>query len=297
MIVVASDDAPGTGTPMVSMKKVTVSVTNKSESRSITINRVVPQVDVAILATLTDGDAADNEIADATWQWYSGSDMISTDNPYTPLADGILKVEATYIAKNATRIVPKTGIRVIAAPTDNGPPEFPGSTAESSVDENKRAGASVANPIVATDPDSDRLTYTLSGTNAASFDIDSSGRLSTTEPLDHEIEGGTRSITVTATDPSNQADTVNVTVNVNDINEDPTINTGPTRGSQDENTLITTEVGTYAATDPETERRRSGLVADRRRRGRLRQSAMTVCSPSRKCPTSRNPPPRTTCTG
>ena len=257
VIVEASDDAPGAGTSMVSMKKVTVSVTNKSESKSITINRVVPQVDFTISATLTDGDATASEISAATWQWYSGSTVITDEIGAThiPTAAGTLKVVATYNAKGNTRTATRTGINVRTAPDSNGPPEFLGlgSTAERSVDENKRAGTSVGNPIVATDPNRDRLTYTLTGTNVSSFDIDSIGRLSTTEPLDHETENGTRSVTVTATDPSDQTDTVDVTVNVNNINEAPTINTGPTRGSQDENMPITTEVDTYIASDPETD--------------------------------------------
>ena len=178
--------------------------------------------------------------------------VVSTNNPHTPTDHGALKVVATYVAKGATRTAQKTGIRVIAAPGENGPPAFLlGSTAERSVDENKLPGRSVGDPIEAIDPDRDRLTYTLSGANANSFDIDSSGRLSTTEPLDHETDE-TLSVTVTATDPSGETGVVEVTVNVNDINEAPTISTGPTRGSQDENTSITTTVATYAATDPET---------------------------------------------
>ena len=38
-------------------------------------------------------------------------------------------------------------------------------------------------------------------------------------------------MTVTATDPSDASDTVEVTVTINDVNEAPTIATGPTRAA------------------------------------------------------------------
>ena len=56
------------------------------------------------------------------------------------------------------------------------------------------------------------------------------GQLKTKMPLNHEdYTDGTLSVTVTATDPSDDRDTVIVTVTVNDINEVPMIDSGPTR--------------------------------------------------------------------
>ena len=49
-----------------------------------------------------------------------------------------------------------------------------------SVDENTAADTNIGAPITADDPDTTTLTYTLEGTDAASFDIDSaSGQLKT----------------------------------------------------------------------------------------------------------------------
>ena len=71
----------------------------------------------------------------------------------------------------------------------NEMPEFPSpETRDRSVAENTAAGKDIGAPFEATDPDTrDTLTYTLGGTDAASFDIDpSSGQLQTKEDLDYE---------------------------------------------------------------------------------------------------------------
>ena len=258
VVVVASDDAPGVGTPiMSSMKNVTIDVTNVGEQGSISVDLRHPQVDVQIEATLTDGDAMTNQITAATWQWYSGNDVISgaISNTYTPTAPGTLKVVATYVARGATRTAEKTGISVRAVPTEaNNAPEFSNSTEARAVDENERAGTNVGSVIVAIDSDSgDRatLTYTLSPDTFFSID-DRSGQLKTKAPLDHETNMAP-SVTITATDPSGETDTVTVTVTVNDVNEAPTFNSddgGPTRApNYAENTATSEMVATYAASD------------------------------------------------
>ena len=51
-------------------------------------------------------------------------------------------------------------------------PEFPSATAARMVAENTAAGENIGTPVRATDANGDSLTYRLSGTDAASFDID-----------------------------------------------------------------------------------------------------------------------------
>ena len=73
---------------------------------------------------------------------------------------------------------------------------------------------------MATDADGDKLTYTLGGTNADSFDIDwATGQIKTMVPLDAE-EGGNAEYTVIVkvTDPAGTPDTE--TDNINDTNSD-----------------------------------------------------------------------------
>ena len=254
--VLASDDVPGVGTTINTTdpgRRVTITVTNVSESGSITVDRRYPQVGVVVTATLTDGDATSSEITPATWQWKKGSTDLSGNGAnteaYIPQADdtGTIKVVASYVAKGADRTEEKS-ITVRAVPSGaNSAPAFPAATAARSVDENK-ANTNVGPPVTATDSDdSGKLYYTLS--DDTNFSINTSGQLKTKAALNRE-DNATLSVTVTATDPSGDTDEVVVTVTVNDVNEAPTIDTGPTRApSQDENTPISTQVATYAATD------------------------------------------------
>ena len=116
-------------------------------------------------------------------------------------------------------------MRALAA--GNNDPSFPSATDTRTVDENERAGANVGAPVVATDADSDRLTYFLSGTDAAAFEINSSsGQLRTRAALDYEAESTYR-LTVTATDPSGGFGEVTVTISVGNVQEAGTATLSP----------------------------------------------------------------------
>ena len=108
---------------------------------------------------------------------------------------------------------------------------------------------------MATDPEGDRLTYTLDNTGAMSFDINvATGQLLTKVALDTE---GIPSYTVmvTATDPyyvmidstDRSSDTIEVTITVSDVAEDPEV-TGEASVRVAE---PTTAVGTYEGADDE----------------------------------------------
>ena len=115
--------------------------------------------------------------------------------------------------------------------------------------------------MTATDPGRegpDVLTYTLSGSDVDSYDINhGSGQITVTSgiTLDHENDD-TDTVTVTATDPSGEKDTITVTINVTDVDEAPAIvaptqTEGLTSKDFEENTVVTMAVSTYTATDPE----------------------------------------------
>ena len=73
----------------------------------------------------------------------------------------------------------------------NSEPEFPSSEdGARSVDEDTPTNRNIGTPVAATDADSDRLTYSISGADAALFDVVvSSGQLRTKGVLDHESRG------------------------------------------------------------------------------------------------------------
>ena len=102
---------------------------------------------------------------------------------------------------------------------ENVAPEFADETATRSIAENTAANTSIGDPVVATDANNDTLTYTLEGTDAASFGIDSgTGQLSTSAALDYETKD-TYSVVVKATDPAGESATIEVTINVTDVVE------------------------------------------------------------------------------
>ena len=119
-----------------------------------------------------------------------------------------------------------------ATTTPNRDPSFGATSATRSIAENTAAGVSIGGPVAATDPDATAtLTYSLGGTHASSFTIDTStGQLSTNAALDYEAQAA-YSLTVSVSDGLNwrsQTDTsaddsVNVTVSVTDANETETL--------------------------------------------------------------------------
>ena len=84
------------------------------------------------------------------------------------------------------------------------------------VAEHTAPGTAIGQPVVASDPDGDRLTYALSGAAAAAFDIvPSTGHVQTAASLDHETRPAYEGI-VTATDQYGLNDRLTVSITVTD---------------------------------------------------------------------------------
>ncbi len=115
-------------------------------------------------------------------------------------------------------------INVLDVDENRAPTFTEGANTTRSVEENTASGENIGSVIAATDPDNDTLMYSLSGTDAGSFDIDtSSGQLKTKATLDYEASKNTYSVTVTASDGT-LSDTITVEITVSDVNE----NSAPT---------------------------------------------------------------------
>ena len=154
------------------------------------------------------------------------------------------------------------GTRVVVALKEpfNSAPMFSALTATRTLPENSGAGVDVVGGVVAaTDGDSgDTLTYSLTGTDAGSFEIDSSGQITTksggTHNFDFEAAKNSYSVTVNVRDSKDAVgdadtavdDTIAVTIDLTDVNEAPVITTTATTASVAENS---TAVLTLAATD------------------------------------------------
>ena len=116
-------------------------------------------------------------------------------------------------------------LQVAADVLINIPPAFPSATAARSLAENTAAGQDVGAALTATDANSHTLTYTLGGTDAASFDIVTAAasariRTKTGVTYNHEAKSS-YTVMVTASDGAGGTDTVTVTITVTDVNEPP----------------------------------------------------------------------------
>ena len=153
------------------------------------------------------------------------------------------------------------GAKVVVALKEpiNSAPEFSAQTTARTLPENSGAGVNVVGGVVtATDGDSDTLTYSLTGTDAGSFEIDSNGQISTkagaTHNFNFEAAKNSYSVTANVSDSKDEAgvadtavdDTITVTINLTNVNEKPEITTIATTASVAENT---TAVLTLAAKD------------------------------------------------
>ncbi len=123
------------------------------------------------------------------------------------VSDGRLITEIIVIIQVSTTTV--------VTPNNNPPIFTDGSHTTRTVVENTTSGVDIGDPITATDADNHYLTYTLSGVDAALFEInDATGQLKTKVALDYETNR-TYTVTLTVSDGS-LTDTITVTINVTD---------------------------------------------------------------------------------
>ena len=121
------------------------------------------------------------------------------------------------------------------------PPKFDGTATIREVPENSPVGAAAGDPVAA----NDMPTYSLEGTDAGSFDIDTAtGQITTRSGVtyDHETKSS-YSVTVKAEDGNGATDTIAVTIKVADVNEPPIFADSTTDREVAENTAAGGNVG------------------------------------------------------
>ena len=279
--------------------------------------------------SVTDIKDEDGITSSIKWQWsksrsktrgFSDIDK-ATDSDYMPKDTEnsyYLRVTASYTDREgpdksaqATSDYP-----VQLEPSNNAAPAFvdqdpdtagiQNTTATRSIAENTPKGVDIGSPIEAEDLNPGKLTYTLEGgDDAEMFDIDrETGQLKTKDKLDADAGGDSHTVTVRATDPSGDpqaasaasadSDTIAVTVNVENLAEDPQIDvsdTGNNLGGFDEE-AENPDNATVATFTAEVEDRLI-IQTDGPSRaptlGSLRSAPLAAFSPSRSPPTTRSP--------
>ena len=122
-----------------------------------------------------------------------------------------------------------SGTPTAPLPGNNAPIFTDGASTTRSVAENTPGGVKIGSPVAATDTDNDTLTYTLGGTNANHFAIDSAtGQLQTKGALNYEANNS-YTVTVTVRDGRSGSDSIDVTINVTDVAEPTTPPSGVNR--------------------------------------------------------------------
>ena len=252
------------------------------------------QVGATLVASMTDGDvtgAVKTNVNNLTWQWYRSSSKTSlgsiiadeTNARYdvtTSDQGRYLHVKASYNVGTGREESASlaSDYPVLADRSNNDAPEFASTSVAREVNEGDK-GITVGAPVTATDDVRNALNYVLSGTDAASFEIDQmTGQIKTTADLDYEMPidinhpgspgnaAGNNEyiVTVTATDSAGAptATVATVTIKIKNVDQKPgfttgnrmvTVNEDITVLDGDNNDSADDFMGenVYAATDPE----------------------------------------------
>ena len=213
--------------------EVTITVTDVNEAPSFdseTATRNVPENTAANQPVGPAVSAVDVDAGDRLAYSLGGTDsasfgingstgQITVGTGTTPDFETTTRYEVTVTATDSSNLSDTITV-TINVTEGNDPPVFATDTATRSVAENTGTGQNIGAPFEATDAEEETLTYTLEGTDAASFDIvATSGQLQTKDALDYETKSS-YSVTVKAAD-SSASGTIDVTITVTDVNEPP----------------------------------------------------------------------------
>ena len=206
---------------------VSIDVSNVDEAGTVSVSLEQPEVGTALTVSLSDPDGS---VSNISWQWAASSDGSNwsdisgaNSDSYTPVADDVgiyLQATASYTDGHGPG---KSAHAVMERQTAQRGPSFEGDVTLLTVDENTPPGSLVGDAITATDPDGDVLTYSLSGTDAASFLLDgSTGQITTKTLLDYETQSQ-YSVRVRVRDDQGGIDSIDVSIDVSNVDEAGTV--------------------------------------------------------------------------
>ena len=176
--------------------------------------------DDAMLYTLSGADADSFKINRATAQITTAMKLdYETKSTYMVVVtatDPSGAQDSILVTVNVTDVDDPADIVLGVPEPENVAPAFASDTVTLNVQENSAGGATVGDPVTATDADDDDITYSLSGSDA--FEIDSAtGQIAVAEgaSLDYETQTS-YTVTVTASDGTESA-SAEVTINIGNV--------------------------------------------------------------------------------
>ena len=250
--VVASD---GQTPPLTATRAVTITVTDVGESLTVTglTNGTVAENAAYTSATPTvtghrgavTWSKSGNDAADFTIDSGTGVlSMIARDHEDPQDADTDNAYEVTVTATDEDSITGSVSITVTVTNVNEAPTFAASATLALSVAEGTTGN--IGSPVTATDPEGAAITYTLTGTDAAAFQISTTGQLSLAAGtvLNYE-QKSSYSLSVVASDGQTPPLTATraVTITVTDVGESLTV-TGLTNGTVAENAAYTSATPT-----------------------------------------------------
>ena len=244
---------------------VTINVTNVNEAPSFansTATRSIAENTAANTNIGTAISATDPDTGDTLTYTLGGADAAafrinSTNGRLKTRAALDYETKTSYtvtITVSDSELTDTIDVTINVTDVDeNRAPSFTdGASTTRSVAENTAANTNIGSAVAATDPDDDTLTYTLGGTDAAAFSIVStSGQLRTNAALNYESDAS-YSVRVSVSDGNGESDSIDVTINVTDVNETPIFANSTAARSIAENTGSGEDIGSaVSATDPD----------------------------------------------
>ena len=150
---------------------------------------------------------------------------------FEPTDDTVAEgAETVILTGSATGLGSATAELTITDDDTNSQPAFSKDSVIRVVNENAAAGVIVGPVVTAIDADGDTLTYSLEGTDADSFEIDSSsGQIRAKAGVTYDFESKSEySVTVKADDGKGGTDTIAVRILLDDVDEPPSAPTAVT---------------------------------------------------------------------
>ena len=249
LILTATDEHGASG-----QTTVTVTVNNLDEPGTVTLTHNTPRTGDVITAELSDPDG---DTSSETWQWSRAGNDISgaSSATHTVGADDLghrLSVRVSYTDPQGTG---KSAQAETSEAVSNDPPSFALQSTSFTVAEDAPVGTAAGEPLRASDPNSDAISFSLSGDGAADFAVDADGQLTVAATLDHENRDS-YNLTATVSDPAGGSDSMDITITVTNVEEtgsaafdsaaQPEVNTPLTAGVTDPDGNLSGESWTWS---------------------------------------------------
>ena len=195
--------------------EVTINVANVEEAGAVTLSHDLLRAGAVITATLSDPDGS---ISGEAWRWSRGDAPISGANAssHTATADDVGHVLTASVQYSDGHGPDKSASAATASEVGNDAPAFDAATFDRAIDENADAGTAAGEPVAATDPNGDAVSYTITGSDA--FSVRADGTIVSNAVLDHETRAS-HSVTLTATDIHGASAGASVAIAVNNVDE------------------------------------------------------------------------------